>query len=141
MASFQNEGLTAKQERAIAALLAHPTVEKAADEVGVTRQTLHRWMGEAVFGDAFRKARRETFTHSVSMAQKYAPAALNSLASIMMDKAAPPSARVAASKAVLDFGREALELDDVVQRMEKIEADMAEREKAAAGGYRYGDVA
>lgn len=138
MATARDNGLTPKQERAIAALLGQPTVEKAADEVGVSRQTLHRWLGEPAFNEAFRKSRRESFTHSVSMAQKYAPAMLNTLAAIAMDKTATQAARVSASKAVLEFGRQSLELDDMNRRIEKLEADTAAREKAGNGGYGYG---
>lgn len=141
MATSRDNGLTPKQERAIAALLGQPTVEKAADEVGVSRQTLHRWLGEPAFNEAFRKARRESFTHSVTMAQKYAPAMLNTLASIAMDKTATQAARVSASKAVLEFGRQSLELDDMNRRIEKLEAHTAAQEKAGANGYGYGGAA
>ena len=133
-----NEKLTARQEKAIAALLNEPTVSKAADACGVPLRTLNRWISEPVFGDEYRRLRREAFRHSVSMAQKYAPAALNALASIMMDKAAGQSARVAASKAVLDYGRQSLELDDMARRIEKLEADAAAREKAGPSAYGYG---
>lgn len=141
MATSRNDGLTMKQERAIAALLAQPTIEKAADEAGVSRQTLHRWLGEPAFNEAFRKARREAFTHAVSMAQKYAPAMLNTLASIALDKAATQSARVAASKAVLDYGRESLELDDMARRLERLEAGLEARARGGPERYQYRETA
>ncbi len=126
--------MTAKKERAITALLTHTSVDKAADEIGVARQTLSRWLDEPEFIAKFQKARRQSFTHAVSMAQKYAPMALNSLAMIANDKAAPHSARVSASKAVLDFGRESLELDDLAERVNRLEHATDRGDSGAADG-------
>ncbi len=130
MGAPRHNNLTGKQDAAIASLLSEPTVDKAADAVGVNRRTLYRWLDEPAFIAAFRKARRQTFSHAVSMAQKYAAMALNNLALIANDKAAPHSARVSASKAVLDFGRESLELDDLATRLAALEAAAAQDDKA-----------
>jgi pyocin large subunit-like protein len=136
MGAPRHNSLTAKQETAIAALISEPTVDKAADAVGVNRRTLYRWLDEPAFTAKFHKARRQTFTHAVSMAQKYAPMALNNLAVIANDKTAPHSARVSASKAVLDFGRESLELDDLATRLAALEAAAAQDDKNKDGDRR-----
>lgn len=134
MGAPRHNNLTGKQDAAIASLLSEPTVDKAADAVGVNRRTLYRWLDEPAFIAAFQKARRQTFTHAVSMAQKYAPMALNNLAMIANDKAAPHSARVSASKAVLDFGRESLELDDLAERVNRLEHATDRSDSGAADG-------
>lgn len=128
-----DNSLSAKQERAIVALLNEPTMQRAAATVGVSDRTLTRWMRDPVFNTAFRRARRETFQHAMSLAQKYAPVALNTLAVISSDRAAPYASRVSASKAVLGFGRESIELDDLMQRVEQLELDLGPGESTPSG--------
>ena len=63
----RNEQLTAKQDEAILALLNEPSIRKAAESIGVDHKTLYRWLEQPLFGDAYRKARRETFSQAISM--------------------------------------------------------------------------
>src|SRR5690349_114005 len=111
MAAPIHNQLTAKQESAIAALLTEPTVEKAADAVGVNRRTLYRWLDDAAFKAAYRKARRQAFSHAISLCQKYLPHAVQTLLKVMAKEDAPESARVSAATALMKFGRESIELD------------------------------
>lgn len=122
------DGLTPRQEGAIAALLAQPTVEKAAAACGVGERTLYRWLRDQAFSAAYRRARREQFAHAVSLAQRYAPASVNGLARIAADPSASHSARVAAHVAVLRFARESIELDELVGRIEALETAARQRE-------------
>lgn len=48
----ENDTLTAKQRRALAALLSEPTVKDAASKAGVSRKTLYRYLSEPAFQDA-----------------------------------------------------------------------------------------
>jgi hypothetical protein len=50
-------GLTPKQEKAIEALLAQPTVEKAARLAGVNKVTIFRWLNDEQFSAVYRAAR------------------------------------------------------------------------------------
>lgn len=122
MASIRENGLTPKQEKAITALLNEPTVAKAAALVDVGERTLHRWLDEPTFSREYRRARRQAFSHAASLTQRYAPLAVQSLAKVMMDVDAPYASRVAAASALLKFGRESLELDDLARRIEALEA-------------------
>ena len=45
----RNGALSTKQRRAVVALVQSPTVESAADAVGIHRNTLTRWMGDPAF--------------------------------------------------------------------------------------------
>ena len=63
------------------------------------------------------------------------PHAVQVLVQIMADKDAKESARVSAALGLMKYGRESIELDDVVERMERIEADLATRKKAGSNGY------
>ena len=114
--------LKRKQEEAITVILAQPTLKQAAEHLGVNERTLRRWMKDPTFSQAYREARRQGHAHVIAMAQRYAPAALNVLAKIATDNAKPAAARVTASVAVLKFTRESIELDDLAQRLEALEA-------------------
>ena len=98
-----------------------PRAAKTAAATGVGERTLFRWLDNADFSRAYRKARREAFGQAIALTQRYAPLAVNTLAHVMSDKDAPASAKVAAATTLLRFGREGLELDDIAARVEALE--------------------
>ena len=61
------------------------------------------------------------------------PHSVQTLVQIMTDKAAPHSARVSAAGLMMKFGRESIELDDVVERVERLETSQAEQESRTGG--------
>lgn len=119
--------ITLKQERAIAALLTEPMIKKAAETAGVGLRTLTRWMSQPDFKRAFREARKVAFMQAISLTQRYTPLAVHTLAKVMNDPAAPYAAKVSAAAAILKFGRESIELDDLAYRVEALEAEQRDR--------------
>ncbi|MGP1308868.1 MAG: hypothetical protein ACTS27_01570 [Phycisphaerales bacterium] len=117
----QGAGLTPRQERAIACLLAEPSVAKAAESAGVGERTLHRWLREPLFAREYRAARRGAFDQAIGLTQRYGALAAQALARIVADPKSSASARVAAATAILRFGREGVELDDLASRIEDLE--------------------
>jgi hypothetical protein len=91
-------------------------------------RTLHRWLEDPAFSRAYRTARRQAFSHAISLTQLYAPAAVTELVRVMTDPSAPHAARVAASTALLKFGREGIQLDDLAGRVETLEIAQKEQE-------------
>ncbi len=116
------DNLSVVQEKAILALLTAPNLEKAANASGVSPATMHRWMDDETFLAAYRKARRRAFSQALGLVHQYAPLAVQTLAKVMVDSAAPFTARVSAASALIKFSREALELDDLAERIEALEA-------------------
>ncbi len=116
------DALSKPQHEAIVALLNEATVAKAAEVCGVSERTLYRWLSEPVFASAFRRARREAFSHAVGLCQRYSAGAVNALAKIAMDTTAPHASRVSAATNILKFGRESMELDDLAARVDALEA-------------------
>lgn len=114
-------GLTPRQELAIVALLNTPTVTKAAEMSNIPDATLRKWLRKDAFRRAYREARREAFNHAISLTQKYAPIAVQALAKIIADESVTPSSRVQAATALLKFARESVELDEIVERVERLE--------------------
>ena len=132
--------ISSKQERAIIALLNEPTIAKAATACGVSERTLYGWMNQPAFVTAYHKARRQAFGKAIALLQQYGALAAQTLAKVMIDPASPASAKVSAANIVLNQGRNGIELEDVVQRMEALEKGVKESLEADKGikhaGYR-----
>lgn len=122
---------TAKRDRAILALLTEPTLSRAAEIAGVCDKTLRRWLQEPAFLAEYRRARREAFAQAIAVTQRYAPAAVVTLAKIMGDPNAPYPSRVSAATSILKFSRDSIELDDLAARIEALE-----RGAASPGSFR-----
>ena len=118
-----------KQEEAIAALLTQRNVDEAAKSIGVTQQTLLRWMQIPEFDAAYRKARRAAFSQSTARLQQATSAAVSTLLKVMDDPSSPPSVRVRAADSVLDHAKQAIEIEDVEVRVAALEqaAELAKR--------------
>jgi transposase-like protein len=99
-----------KMEQAVVALLSHRSIEEAAREIGVTANTLLRWMREPEFKTACREARRTVFSHAIGRLQDAAGAAATTLLKIMLDTNVPPATRLRAAEVVLEQATKAGEM-------------------------------
>jgi transposase-like protein len=113
--------LTPKQEQAIVSLLSSPTLEAAAQAVGVNAVTLWRWMQEAAFRDAYQAARRDCIDTAVGLLQKASGSAVGVLIQIMADKDKPASARISAARSILEYSFKGAELLDLETRLAALE--------------------
>ena len=118
-----------KMEQAVVALLSHRSIEEAAREVGVTPNTLLRWMREPKFKTACREARNTVFSHAIGRLQDAAGAAATTLLKIMLDTNVPPATRLRAAEVVLDQATKAaeismLETSDVAREPHKPSAEI-----------------
>jgi hypothetical protein len=102
MSANTPDNFAPKQVEAVVALLNHPTVKAAAEAIGVSEWTVHRWLDEPAFVGAYRRARRQAFTLAVALTQRYAPMAVNTLANVMNDATA---LRAAAAKVARALGQ------------------------------------
>jgi hypothetical protein len=134
MAGTQIDGLSAEQDSAIIALVNELSIPKAADSCGVPERTLRRWLNQPEFKAAYREARRVTMEQALGLTQRYAAAAVNVLAKVMTDPATPASSRVSAASNLLKFGRESVELDELVGRIEKLET-LSSKDQPETSGY------
>jgi hypothetical protein len=123
--SGSGQNLTRRQQRAMAALLGESTIDAAADQAGVTKRTVCRWLAEdEAFRTAYRSARRQVVDHAIGHIQQAAGEAVSTLRGIMADAGKPASARVAASRIVLELAVRAVELDDIQERLESLEREL-----------------
>jgi hypothetical protein len=107
----------------------------SAESVDVGLRTIQRWVTEPGFAAAYREARTQAFSQAIALTQRYAPLAVNALARILMDQKAPSSSVVSAASAMLKFGREGIELEDLAVRVESLE-QAAKEQGIKPGGSR-----
>jgi hypothetical protein len=115
------------QEQAIIALLREPTVAKAAETSGVPASTMYRWLKEPGFRAAYREGRRESYSHAVSLVQSYVPHAVQSLMKMVADLSTPPAVRATCCGMLLKFGRESIDQDEMIGRIEALEASQEKK--------------
>jgi hypothetical protein len=122
-----DDGITTRQGRAVEALLREGSITRAAAAVGVNERTLRRWGKEPAFRAAVLRGRREAFGQAIGLTQRYAPVAVATLVKVMNDPASAASAKVTAAALLLRFAREGVELDDLAERIERLEEAAAAR--------------
>lgn len=115
------EKWTRKQEEAILALLAQPTIPEAAKACRLSPSTLLRWLKTAEFQQRYKEARRQVVEQALARLQSDCSAAARVLREVADDGAAPASSRVAAARAIIDTAIKAVELQDLAARIEELE--------------------
>jgi hypothetical protein len=125
----QNGKLTAKQERAIKALLSEPTTKDAAVEAKVSEATLRRWLKDAAFSASYREARNQLLETTLTWLQQASGEAVDTLKEVMADKMAKGSERVSAAKAVLEMALKARDVLEVEERLAALEAKFDAQQK------------
>lgn len=82
---------------------------------------MFRWFQDDVFQTAYRQARSEVVRHAIALAQSACSEAVEVLRGIMSSNDSPATTRVSAAKAILDISIKAVEIDDLLARVERIE--------------------
>lgn len=114
--------LTAKQEKFIIALMQTNTVVDACKQAGITSNTGHKYLNEPDFKQEYLNVRRETMQQATNKLQQSAVLAVETLENVMVDaENSTPSARVQASRSILEYAYRSLELDDMQRRIEQLE--------------------
>lgn len=113
--------LTSKQEKALAALLAEPSIEAAAKSSGVSARQMHRYLADDAFRSAYDRARSEAFGAALSSLQVGAGDAAALLREFVRDAELRPSDRLAAAVKLLGLALRARELREIEERLSDIE--------------------
>lgn len=114
--------------RAVLAIMSCGNLAAAAAEVGRSDRTLRRWMAEdEAFAAAVRRARGAAFSLAATRAAASSAETLETLIALSKNPDAT-SAQVSACKAILDYARSAVEVDDIGERLRALEAKEQERE-------------
>jgi hypothetical protein len=114
-----------KQDEALAALLVHPTRKAAAEACGIGLRTMMRYLADPQFAERYGQAKLELVSATTMQLRVNGTAAVSTLSEVAANPLNPPgaAARVSAARAILEFMFEAVELEDVLERLEKLEQD------------------
>lgn len=118
------DGLTERQRRALAALLAAPTAKEAAQMAGVGERTMKRFRALPAFQRAYRAAQVELVESAVCQSRQHLTGALSALADITADETAPPAARVSAARASIELSLKLGEQGDILARLTELEKSL-----------------
>jgi len=118
----ENVTLTRNQARALAALLAAPTLRAAAEACGMSEKTIARYMAMPEFRAALTQAEAESIDGAGRLLVAGQAQALAVLADVMSDPNARPGDRRAAAVAWLDLVLKWREMRTTEQRLADLEA-------------------
>ncbi len=121
----ENRTLSAKQRRAIAALLTEPDMTAVAKAAGVSRDTLYRWLAVPAFQAAVRDAEASAIAAVSRSLVRLAERAAATLDGAMTDPAAASSTKVRAADIVLARLLQVRELVTLEMRVAELEARYA----------------
>jgi hypothetical protein len=110
--------LTRRQEQAVAALLAEPTLACAAARANVSVRALKGWMKLPAFDSAYRAARRAVLERTINGVVRATAQALATLEKNL--GCGTPGVEVRAAVALLDQAREGVTLFDLAAEVEAL---------------------
>ena len=130
MSDVKPTALTPKQEQAIGALLAQPSITKAAETLKMSERTLRRWLkGNREFLIRYQSARTEIVERTARFVQSSGMTAAITLLTLARDENQPSTARVSAARKLLDKTFATFEQIDLVPRLEAIETTVSQIER------------
>lgn len=121
------ERLPKKQQVAIVALISHKTIEEASKAAGIGRTIIFKWLQDNDFQAAYRHARSEVVRHAIAQAQSACSEAVTVLKEIMNNNESPASTRVSAAKTLLETSMKAIETEDLIERINRLEEKIRKR--------------
>ncbi len=119
-----------KEDLAILALLTEPTMKSAAEKAGVAEITLWRWMQQAEFKEKYQTAKREAVSHATAKLRQSMTVAIDALVEMAKDKKTPAMARATACRTLIEYGFKAHEMEDLQERVERLEEQFKEESAA-----------
>jgi hypothetical protein len=114
--------LNIRQDSFLKALLQAGSVNEACEMAKINRSTGYKYLKDKTFMAEYRKLRREAMQQVTAQLQKSSEQAVKVLHEVMLDPDNAPNARVTAAKNTLDIAYRSLELDDLAERLEVVEA-------------------
>ena len=114
-------GRKVSKSKAIIALISSPTIKGAAIACGVSEKTMHAWLNDNVFFQAYREAQARVMEATMSQTINATTQAIQTLVDIMTNESAGAGARVTAAKAILDVASKTYETETVIKRLDLLE--------------------
>ncbi len=121
---MKKSGASRKEQEAIAALLSSPSITAAAGKLGISELTLRRWLEEPAFAKAYRQARAQIVEHAIGVLQQTTSRAVTTLFEALGCDS--PATRVRAASVLLERSLKAVELSEIMSRLDALEARQKE---------------
>lgn len=115
------EDLTWRQRHAVASLCGGATVTDAADDAGVTRQTLHQWLNQDAVQRALKDAECDALDALSRRLVGLADLAAGVFADVLQDSDASPTVRIRAANMLLQRLIQIRELYEFESRLVELE--------------------
>lgn len=116
--------MTARQQKALAALLTTSSKEAAAKAAGISTRSLRDYLADPEFQAEYKKAFGNMVEDATRQAQQALAPALSTLREIVEDKEEDANARISAARAILSHGMKLIETTDILDRLTELEAAM-----------------
>jgi hypothetical protein len=114
-----SEELTPKMRKAIAALIANPSMDAAAKACGLVRTTLWMWMQNEAFRREYHAAQRQLVDGAIAELQNATAQAVRTLVRNL--DCGNSFAENGAATTILSHSLKALELRDLIARVDELE--------------------
>lgn len=121
------EGLTRNQERALDVLLDAASVAEAARLCGLSDRTLWRYLRDPAFSEELRRRRAVLAQEATTGLAVLARRGREALAGLLEDPNTPRAILARVGIAAQDLARQALDQDDILARIDALEAAQGER--------------
>ncbi len=116
--------LTLKQQKALACLLAEPTIQEAAKAAGVSRQKLYDWLKQPDFKAALDEAKQLLFNDGLSTLKASMTDGIATLRSSLTDPDATVANRITAATKLIELALRCHEALEVETRLAALESQM-----------------
>ena len=113
--------LSTNQARAIQALLACATIEKAAEQAGLSGRTVYRYLNDPTFKAALRARQDQAIAAAVAALAGLAGDAIETLRGVLGDAEASRGVQTRAALGVLDHVKRLIEFADLEERVSALE--------------------
>lgn len=111
----------AKKEKAIEALLREPNTAQAAKAAGISEATMHRYLKEPAFREAYKRTRAQLLDNTVTVLMAVSLEAVKTLQAIMSDKESPVPCRLGAARSLLEWSFKSREMLEYEERLRVLE--------------------
>ena len=122
----ENGTLSTNQRKALKALLSEPTVRDAAQAAGLGERTVHRYLADATFKAELRRRQDQVIAATTAALVGLSGEAVKTLRDILESRRASNAVKARVALGWLKHTREAVELDDLAQRVAVLEGKLEE---------------
>ena len=121
--------LTPRQNRALGALLVGSSQQDAAEVAGVSEQTIYRWMTkDETFSDELQRRSNQAVKDATRRLSTSLDMAVTVFQDTMQDESINQSLRLRAANYAASHALKLLEMSEVLERLESLEAALQDRQ-------------